>query len=458
MVTLLTKFYKDDFESTPFFRGSSTKEVRSGVWLSESERYAKKYATGKFSKDGKSGGGGKRSSGTANVKKYFIPKKGMVDFSKDKELQKDYFEKVFMKDFVEKGKLKRILEQFDFWSNKTTSKERKKVWGKDFKNKKEFQEAIIKTQFKELFLNGHPSYIEEDVVIKYLDKNKKGWSSVKFYEGDASKNDLKGNVSVRTSGRGVAKSALVLEDSKPLIELTVATISNFDDLVYQGATFKQHISKAFPNQSKKVLTSLRGSVKSGESIADATRVLKKVLGRSGRDVKTITRSYIMANSAEAKKSVYSLAPEIIGSLIWTATLDARTTPNICGVRDGLKYDEQTLEPIGHGNPWNGGPSVIHWNCRSTSYPEILGVTSKMNRPEVGSGPNYKAGDNKNSRGKVRKNTKKLREDGIIKTGQVSNAKYSTWLKKQNAAFQDDVLGKAKGLAFRKGEFQLGGKL
>ena len=418
------KLSVDDYDSIPYFRGSTAREKEAGHFLSQSKKYATKYS--------KPGGDKLPQS---NVTEYRIPKKGQVDFSKDKKLRKEFA---------------------DFLASKSWSKVKKHppFYATTLKKWQEYQFMSADT----LFPNGHPHYRYELDVVRFLNKKNKGWQTVQFWEGDADVGDRKGNISVRTNGRGVAKSPLVLEDSAPLKKAVAVTTVSANTTLYQGKTFKQHISKAFPGQSKKVLSSLNASVKSGESIAQATRNLKNTLGRSSRDVRTITRSYIMNNAAQAKKTVYALNPALTEVIVWTATLDARTTPNICGVRDGQKYNEQTLEPIGHGNPWDGGPGAIHWNCRSTSYPDIPGVSGKMNRPEIGSGPNYKAGDNKNSRGKVRKNTKKLREDGIIKTGQVSGAKYSTWLKKQNAAFQDDVLGKAKGAAFRKGQFQLGGKL
>lgn len=223
---------------------------------------------------------------------------------------------------------------------------------------------------------------------------------------------------------------------------------------YQGKTFNQHVGKAFKTERKRVLSVLNSGYKSGKSVQEMTRDVKAVTGRADRDVRTITRSFFMHNAVESKEAVYKINPDIVEAKIWVSTLDSRTTPLICGVRDGLLYD-QNDEPIDHGLPWDGGPGRIHWNCRSTSVPKIKGVKFTAPRPSVGAGDNYKRGDNKTRTGRVRKPHKAAREKGIFEVNiKTTRTRYEGWLKEQskhNIDFVSDVLGsKEKARAFRDG--------
>jgi hypothetical protein len=167
----------------------------------------------------------------------------------------------------------------------------------------------------------------------------------------------------------------------------------------------------------------------------------------------------MHNATEAKNAVFQRNPELVEAIIWISTLDGRTTPNICGIRDGLEY---TLghEAIEHGISWDAGPGRIHWNCRSSSAPRLAGIDpGQSERPAIGPGKKYVRGDNTTSTGKVRKNTKKLREEGIIKVQQkTSRTHYEGWLREQskkNIDFASDVLGSKKAAqAFRDGKVTL----
>lgn len=103
-----------------------------------------------------------------------------------------------------------------------------------------------------------------------------------------------------------------------------------------------------------------------------------------------------------------------------ATLDSRTTVR-CASLDGQMF-----------KPGKGPMPPLHWNCRTTRVPV----------------------------------TKSWREMGIdlddlppstraSMDGQVpDDMTYSQWLRKQSAERQDDILGKSKGLLFRRGELPL----
>ncbi len=73
------KLSVDDYDSVPYFRGSTAREKEAGHFMSQSKKYATKYS--------KRGGSKLPQS---NVTEYRIPKKGQVDFSKDKKLRNEF--------------------------------------------------------------------------------------------------------------------------------------------------------------------------------------------------------------------------------------------------------------------------------------------------------------------------------------------------------------------------------
>ena len=228
---------------------------------------------------------------------------------------------------------------------------------------------------------------------------------------------------------------------------------------YQGKTFDKHIAKLWPNEAKRIRGALTTGFNQGKNIAQITRDVKAVTGRATRDVKTITRSFFMHNATEAKESVYNLNSDLVESIIWVSTLDSRTTPLICGARDGAEYTVKDKEPIDHPYSWDGGPGRIHWNCRSSSVPNIKGLNKASPRPSVVAGENYKRGDNVTRTGRVRKPTKVARDKGTFKGEmRTTRTRYEGWLKEQsktNIDYVSDILGsKKKAQLFRDGKITL----
>lgn len=256
-------------------------------------------------------------------------------------------------------------------------------------------------------------------------------------------------------------SSAAVSQSKLARTLTKDLVKSASKRKYQGKTFEKHIAKAFPNESKRIGAALTNGFNEGKNVGQLTRDVKAIAKKSTLDVKTISRSFFMHNATEAKEKVYQLNPDVVESIIWVSTLDSRTTPLICGVRDGLEYTVKDKDPIGHGEPWDAGPGRIHWNCRSSSAPSVIGVPqSNGPRPSIGAGKNYERGDNKNRRGKVQKPTKKAREEGKFKINiKTQRTKYEGWLRDQsrhNIDFVSDILGsKKKAQMFRDGKVTLG---
>lgn len=109
---------------------------------------------------------------------------------------------------------------------------------------------------------------------------------------------------------------------------------------------------------------------------------------------------------------------------WVAVLDSRTSL-ICASRDGKVYP-LTDDPVKSPKP------PAHFNCRSTITPKVkAGYEDRVQKrsPRTATGAKGQT--------KVRQTTT-----------------YESWLRRQPASFQDEVLGKARGKLFRRAGLEI----
>lgn len=139
-----------------------------------------------------------------------------------------------------------------------------------------------------------------------------------------------------------------------------------------------------------------------------------------RNAAAVVRTATAHAANFTRQRFYEANESLIKGLKWVSTLDSRTSP-VCRARDGEVF------------PVNSGPRPpAHWNCRSCMSP----VTRSWREMGI---------DLDDLPGSTRASI----------SGQVPESMtYQDWLKKQSAARQDDILGKSKGLLFRKGELPL----
>lgn len=221
---------------------------------------------------------------------------------------------------------------------------------------------------------------------------------------------------------------------------------------YQGKTFDKWYRQEGAKQTSKINKTLRGAFVNGMSIPETNRLVEGIMGKGNNNIKTLTRSAMMHNSAEARREMHEANKNIMDGYIWVSVLDLRTTVHICGVRDSLRYTVNFI-PIDHDIPWLSGPGNIHFNCRSMEVPMIDDLKITGNRPAIGAGDKYKRGDNLTNRGTVRKPTKRNRDNGIYEIEKVTTrTKYEGWLRRQPTDFVADAFGSlGKAQAFKKGE-------
>lgn len=237
-----------------------------------------------------------------------------------------------------------------------------------------------------------------------------------------------------------------------ILPSTTASISELRDAAFQGKTFKDWYKGTSLVDADDAIKAAESGILQGQSVTEITAAVSKVINKSGHHIRTLVRSQIMSTANRAREIVTEQNNDLFGGKIWISTLDIRTTVDICGPRDQLEYTMDNV-PIGHQYSWDLGPGMIHFNCRSTFVPKLIGIDLQAPRPSIGAGEDYKRGDNLTSTGRVRKPTKKNRDDGIFKiTIKQKGTNYEKWLRTQPKDFVADVFSsKEKAKLFKAGK-------
>jgi SPP1 gp7 family putative phage head morphogenesis protein len=173
-----------------------------------------------------------------------------------------------------------------------------------------------------------------------------------------------------------------------------------------------------------VMRTLRTGIAIGKTSDD---IVSDLIGARGpiemakRDARTLVRTATNSYANDARLATYKENSDVIKGYQFIATLDDRTT-DICAALDGEVFDiddEQHLPPM-------------HWNCRSTTVP----VTKSFE--EMGIDADELPPGERSSM------------DGQVPETQT----YSDFLKGQDEAFQNDVLGEERADIFRTGKVPL----
>ena len=218
-------------------------------------------------------------------------------------------------------------------------------------------------------------------------------------------------------------------------------VESVRSLIFKGRSFQEWYRQTSATLADKAIRAINSGFITGQNITQITDTVKTVTGVSGKNVRTLVRSNILSTANQARTASVDNNVDLFDGKIWVSTLDIRTTPELCGIRDGLEYS-MTNEPLGHDIPWEGGPGELHFNCRSTWIPKITGVDIATRRPSVDAGDSYNRGDHLTATGKVKKAVKKNRDDGTFSIGSrnLNSTNYEDWLRKQPKDFISDALG------------------
>lgn len=238
----------------------------------------------------------------------------------------------------------------------------------------------------------------------------------------------------------------------------------------------------------RIIEALQMGVINGESVQQmVTRVIgtkaqgytNGALAMSRRNAEAIVRTYASFVTNTARDSFFTANEDVIYALMWNATLDGRTSA-ICRGRDGHYAPVSSTQPLPANKfyprlyPKDARPPA-HPNCRSvmTSILDPNGVMEKAGaRPFVRDTRTRRMRE-KNFRADAKANVGKdtwstmtpnqrniaVRKErmtwGNNNIGTVpADTTYNDWMRRQPAAFQDDVLGKTKAELFRTGKINL----
>lgn len=190
----------------------------------------------------------------------------------------------------------------------------------------------------------------------------------------------------------------------------------------KGINISDILDEYSQKKSKQLVTAIQDGVILGKTNSEILKAMDYVIDTAMADgLQSMIRTITNHVSSVSRQQVYNDNEDIIDGYEWVSTLDGRTTET-CMALDGQVFE------VG-----KGPMPPAHWNCRSTTIPvvkkkyNIMGLVD-TGRPAVGEdGPE---------------------QDVSAKTN------YQNWLKTQPNAFQDEVLGAAKGALFRDGGLTL----
>lgn len=239
-------------------------------------------------------------------------------------------------------------------------------------------------------------------------------------------------------------------------------------------TLEQWIGTVAIADSNRLVATLQAGFAQGETIPQIEARLNDAFELTKQNVNIIVRTGINHASNTARGEVFKENSDVISALRWTSTLDGRTSA-ICRDRDGrMGPADGTASMDGVPEPHLSPPDATppaHPRCRSTKIALLDGqkiADGLPNRPtmtDTRTGAKRQIDFERQARAQAR-------ADGRAWSGMSNQQKrpyrkdvrsawakehigrvpgettYDQWLRRQEAKFQDDVLGKAKGKMYR----------
>ena len=264
-------------------------------------------------------------------------------------------------------------------------------------------------------------------------------------------------------------SKIILTTSPVVIDTILPTSQRLRTIAtstpFEGKTLRQWASTIRREDINRIQSAVRQGMIQGETPQQIARLVvgtARLKGRDGvteitrRNAAAITRTAVNHIANEARTEFFKENSDIVSKERFVATLDSRTTPR-CRALDGKIFD------LG-----KGPRPPLHFNCRSLRV-AVLDAEALAERPAKASTEQGLLRDfaarqgldkTPRSRSDLPRGTKgafdKFARQRVRElTGRVpGDTSYQDWLKRQPAAFQDDVLGKAKGRLFRQGGLRL----
>lgn len=205
--------------------------------------------------------------------------------------------------------------------------------------------------------------------------------------------------------------------------LKAATVSK----PFEGKTMRHWFQLQSRRLQRDLKRTIRESIAEGLTIKETARRIRGTPSQDFKDgimqarryqAEAIARTATNHVSNNAREATYAENSDIVKQWQFVATLDARTTI-ICMAADGK------VHKVGEGRR-----PPLHWGCRSTTVP-VLGTWQ-----ELGLGDLPPA--------------QRSSLDGVVP----ADMDYSQFLRKQDRAFQDEMLGERRAALWRSGKVRM----
>jgi len=275
-------------------------------------------------------------------------------------------------------------------------------------------------------------------------------------------------------------TAATIEDLALVGPLTSAVKTAVTTRPFQGAPLNNWFRGLEAADQKGLERAIRTGFIEGETIDQIVRRVRGtrankftdgVLQITRRNAEAVVRTGITHSATQARDAVFQQNSDIILAQRWTSTLDGSTTP-ICQARDG-KVSVPEGKPVPPGSVLLSPPFArppAHVGCRSI----MIGIVNPEgvvgNRPFVRdkatgretrfrqmaqnkAGARWKSMTPQQRTSAMRRTRKEWANENI---GTVpARTTYPQWLKRQPAAFQNEVLGGVtRGRLFRQGKLPI----
>lgn len=232
----------------------------------------------------------------------------------------------------------------------------------------------------------------------------------------------------------------------------------------EGRVLREWASRQRGADLDRIMTAVQVGMVQGE---DSRSIARRVVGTrqmhrldgvtaiTRREAEALTRTAVNFVSNASRRALFEANADLFDVEQFVATLDSRTTP-VCRANDAKRF------PVGQGPT-----PPLHFNCRSLrvavldgqvlssrpakpvteqqlvrEYTRRHGLALVSDRDRLPRG--HKTAFDAFSRRRVREMV------GTVP----AKTSYQQWLRGQSAEFQDDVLGRTKGLLFRRGGLEL----
>jgi len=232
--------------------------------------------------------------------------------------------------------------------------------------------------------------------------------------------------------------ARAINEASP-VEFALELPAAPEEFSWNGIELADWFEKLTADKIERLERVARLGIEQGSTTDEMARAISRGFAISLVHARALVRTATTAAGAEARQALLDQNAGIIRGVRWVATLDGRTS-KICAARDGMVY------------PVDRGPRPpAHPQCRSTTVPVLkswreLGFDDMDEDAALSDRPFVR--DTRRV-----KDIPKAERAALIGTVR-SNQSYQSWLRRQDAAFQDDVLGPTRGRLFRRGGLSL----